>query len=325
MKMFFCSARATLLLVVILSFLTCKKNPTQPEPVALNRILFISNKENSQQNSLFTMKPDGSDAVKMATNEGYLYFQASWSPDLNHIVVAGWPPLPPGRRLDWTELYILGIEGSLQYRLTWSGQNAVWSPDGAQIAFERYGSLHIYAGIYIIDVDGSNERELKLDPFTIVHILDWSRDGKRLFVMVEKYVEGDSRPQSWELYEMDVKGNLIKQITDTKEIWEYDAYWSPDESKIAFSTMGLYRDIYVMNADGTNPNIITPTGQKIIGRFRWSSDGSGLTFDWRKRIGSYESSREWTNIFTINIDGTELKKITFDDSTNTVNVVADWR
>lgn len=325
MKFFYPRAKATVMLAVTLSFFACKKNPTQPEPVTLNRILFISNKENSQQKGLFTMKPDGSDVVKMATNEGYLYFQASWSPDLNLIVAAGWPPLPPGRRMEWTELYILDSDGGLQYRLAWSGEDAVWSPDGGQIAFERYGPLHIYAGIYVIDVDGSNERELKVEPHTIVHILDWSRDGKRLLVMVEKYVEGDSRPQSWELYEMDANGNLVKQITDTKDIWEYDAYWSPDESKIAFSTMGLYRDIYVMNADGTNPQIITPLGQKIITHFLWSMDGSQIAFSWQKRQARIGPDLNWTNIYVINADGAAVKQITFDDSTNAVNIATDWR
>lgn len=270
------------------------------------------------------MKPDGSD-IKRLTKDSYSYFEASWSPDLSLIAASGMPPLQGPQRLEWFEIYILDSLGTFLDRLTWNGRNPIWSPDGKQIAFERQGPIGNYAGIYIIDADGTNERKINIDPYTIIHIWDWSKDGEKVLTMVEEYVEGSSRAESYELYEMDLNGNLVQQITNTRDLREYDARWSPDDTKITFSTIGLYRDIYIINSDGTDSYTILPPGQKKIGGFRWSPDGSRIAFEWYGESGRFEKYREWTNVHVISTDGTELTQITFDDSTDIVNVVADWR
>ncbi|MFB0516264.1 MAG: TolB family protein [Candidatus Neomarinimicrobiota bacterium] len=227
--------------------------------------------------------------------------------------------------MEWFEIYILDKSGNHRYRLTWNGQHPVWSPDGKQIAFERQDAIGNYEGIYIIDADGTDERRLNRDPYTIVHIWDWSDDGQRLLVTGEKYVAGSSRPESYELYEMDLNGNLIKQITDTKDIREYDAKWSSDNKKIAYSTVGLYRDIYIISPDSANPELITPSGDNKIGSFRWSPDALRIAFTQYGQFGRDDQRKEWANIHVINTDGTGLTQITFDDSTDIINNVTDWR
>jgi len=323
-----CPKLASLLTIMILLSPSCKKNPTEiipPDPEPINRILFLSNSDSLQQSDLFTMNPDGSEIIRLTNDEYSYFFGASWSPDLSRIAVSGWPPLPPGQRLEWFEIYILENSGNFLYRLTWNGRNPVWSPDGKQLAFDRQGAIGNYEGIYIIDADGRNERKLNRDPYAIIHIQDWSKDGKRLLVIVERIKEGEPFPLSYELHEMDLNGNLIKQITDTKDVREFDARWSPDESKIAFSTIGLYRDVYVMNSDGSGVQKITPAGEKEIGHFCWSPDLSQIAFDWRKNTGRFETRKEWVNVFTIHVNGSGLAQITSDDFTNIRNLAMDWR
>ncbi len=298
----------------------CGKNPADP-PADINeeRILFISASDNLGRSDLFTMNPDGSD-VKRLTEDDYSYFEASWSPDLSRIVATGMPPAL--KRESW-DIYILDSSGNHRYRLA-GGGNPVWSPDGKQIAFENH-AFGIYFGISIIDADGTDERKLNQDPYTIIHIWDWSKDGQRMLVTGEKYVEGSPWPESYELYEMDLNGNLIKQITDTKDIREYDAKWSGDENKIAFSTIGAYRDIYIMNSHSVDLKVITPSGENKLGHFRWSPDDLKIAFTWYGQCGRYDKFKEWANIYVINVDGTGLTQITFDDSTDIINEITNWR
>ena len=78
--------------------------------------------------------------------------------------------------------------------------------------------------------------------------------------------------------------------------------WSPDGSKIAFSS---YRDgkgdIYVMNADGSDVKKITDDEFGEVGP-TWSPDGSRIAFSSRRDHRSY--------IYVINADGSNLTRIT---------------
>lgn len=326
LRLSFDLVKTATVVALLLSFHACSKNPTRSDPPdPLNKILFISITDSFASSGLFTMKPDGTDIKKLTADE-ISYLDACWSPDMTRIAASGMPNLAPPQMPEWFEIYMLDSLGNHLYRLTWNGHYPVWSPDGKRIIFERQGPVGNYAGLYMINADGTGEYPLDIDySSSILHVWDWSNDGQRLLTTAVKYVEGSSRPVSYELYEMDLGGNLKKQITDTDDIMEYDAKWSPDNSKITFSTIGLYRDIYVMNADGTGLKIITPAGENKIEAFRWSPDGSMVAFGWAKEIGSFESRREWADIFTINTDGTGSTRITDVDSTNNINRVTDWR
>ena len=269
------------------------------------------------------MNPDGSD-VRRLTEDDLSYVEASWSPNRQLIAASGMPFLPPPQRQEWLEIYILDSSGEHKYRLTWNGRHPVWSPDGKRVAFERQGPLGDYEGIYIIDADGKNEREISRDSYKIIHIWDWSSDGQRLLVTAEQYIEGSSIPESYELFEMDLNGNLTRQITDTEDIREYDAQWSSSNNIIAYSTIGLYRHIYIIDSDSVYADPITPSGDNKISVFRWAPDDQEIAFTWYDQSGSNNERREWANIYTVHINGNELTQITFADSTDNVNIVTDW-
>ena len=55
----------------------------------------------------------------------------------------------------------------------------VWSPDGAQIAFDRDFDL------WIMDADGGNPRQITDDPGIDGHA-DWSPDGSRIVLASEQ-------------------------------------------------------------------------------------------------------------------------------------------
>lgn len=88
---------------------------------------------------------------------------------------------------------------------------------------------------------------------------------------------------------------------------DYQAIWSPDGKRIAFTSS---RDkgnseIYVMDADGTN-QVNLSAHKAIEDTPQWSPDGNKLLF---------RSTRDGgLNLFVMNIDGTDLLQLTKGDS-----------
>lgn len=129
-----------------------------------------------------------------------------------------------------------------------------WSPDGKRVVFDssRHGPNPDGTGnreIYVIDIDGSNERRLTDDPGTDMDA-EWSPDGSRIAFQSD-------RAGQFDIYVMDADGGGLVRLTEDPD---YDASptWSPDGTMIAFETKrdGDF-EIYVMNADGTGQRNVT--------------------------------------------------------------------
>jgi Tol biopolymer transport system component len=82
--------------------------------------------------------------------------------------------------------------------------------------------------------------------------------------------------------------------------------WSPDGRQITF--MRWFEDpgvweVYVMNADGTNPKKLTRIGKRYFGPV-WSPDGTKIAF------GAWEEDKQETNVWVMNGDGSNAREIT---------------
>jgi TolB protein len=80
------------------------------------------------------------------------------------------------------------------------------------------------------------------------------------------------------------------------------AMWSPDGKKIAFNTnRDGNQEIYVMDADGSNPTNLTNAPDSVEGLATWSPNGRRLAF-YSDRPGKKDifvielSGGDWTNI-----------------------------
>ena len=177
-----------------------------------------------------------------------------------------------------SEIYVMNSFGNGQTRLTdyeESDGAAVWSPNGRQIAFDRAtfnrkGEANYE--VYVMDADGSNQRNLTRHPASDA-LLNWSPDGSQIAFDSDR--DGDLN-----VYVMDADGGNIRQLTRTK--FATAPKWSPDGSQIAFEAalgLGHGRQVYVMNADGTNRwQVSEPIPDAVMFVEGWSPDGTQIMY-----------------------------------------------
>lgn len=125
----------------------------------------------------------------------------------------------------------------------------------------------------------------------------------------------------FDIYITDLKGNIKKQLTNSPG-YDAEATVSPDGSKIVFTSIRSGDlELYTMNVDGNNVKQIT-TGLGYDGGAFFSPDGKKLVFR-ASRPTTPEEIKDYKDLlkeglvtpihmelYTCNIDGTDLVKIT---------------
>jgi Tol biopolymer transport system component len=123
------------------------------------------------------------------------------------------------------------------------------------------------------------------------------------------------------IWTMNPDGSNPTRLTDNKSrtdklpifvpVYDTSPVWSPDGTRIAFlSNRDYLVGIYIMNADGSNAHLITDKVQDPAS-VAWSPDGTKIAFSGGIRlvIGVDKPSIQ---IYTVNIDGSQLAKLTSD-------------
>jgi TolB protein len=157
-----------------------------------------------------------------------------------------------------------------------------WSPDGAEIVFNRYTNGN--QNIYVMCADGSRIRRLTSDGSSSGPA--WSPDGSRIVFAREAAGHAD-------IYQMKANGTDVTRLTH-EALRAYGPVWSPRDSRIAFVSDASRID--VMRTDGSDLRRIGPENAALA---RWSPDGSKIAF-----VNETNGS-----IDVINRDGTGLRQI----------------
>jgi len=126
-----------------------------------------------------------------------------------------------------------------------------------------------------------------------------------------KLVFGTLHAGEDEIWVMNPDGSDRRNLTrhDGRKISDIDPRWSPDGRRIAFSTdatdvEGAGRQIWVMNADGSNPRQLTHM-PGFSQSPSWTADGQQIVFD------NYNAGA--LDVYRINDDGTGLVNLTNND------------
>lgn len=121
-----------------------------------------------------------------------------------------------------------------------------------------------------------------------------------------------------DVYVMDSDGSNQRQLTfgsknpinDSRRTDIWGPLWSPDGNRIAFAgtlEYGTY-NLYLMHSDGTRVTKVFGTSKFDVDVLTWSPDGTKIAFS--NSCGSIDGSLCPIDIYTVNLDGTELMKIT---------------
>ena len=261
------------------------------------------------------MDIDGSNVVKVAGQAGS-EFDGAWSPDGEWIVYRD-----STRGInDDDEVFVARADGSERRNLTNDPSNdwgPDWSPDGRTIAFNSDRGGGSIRG-YLVEPDGSGLREIDVDAW--VEYPSFSPDGSKIAYMGHEGTD-------YEIYVADLATGAVDRQTDSpgSDGWPV---WSPDGRTIAFTSErddcrfapddqecwrtgenDEYHDIWLMDADGSDPRRVSPE----IGQFvAWSPDSTHLLISGHA-------------LFVVRTDGTGRLELRADGIDRALGGIPDWR
>jgi TolB protein len=232
----------------------------------------------SSTSQIVAAHPDGTDRHTITTNAAPSWFPA-WSPAGDRIAYVY--EAPSGLQI-WTT----NADGSANHALTTIGNSLApsWSHDGRRIAFAHMTSTNRTFKIWVMDVDGSNARQVTNTTSAAIdeNVPRWSPDDQQLVYtsnergtyeiwMTDVTTGADRKPLTTSYYDSTLRANIEQKVPA----------WSPDGSKIVYWSgvegndprPNLPRDVWIMNADGSEQQRLVAGDDP-----NWSPDGKTVIF-----------------------------------------------
>jgi hypothetical protein len=320
---------------------SCNKDiagpPDPPQKLVINRILFISNRDNPRSSQIYSMNPDGSDIRRITYPiDSITYLFAVWSPDLQKIAVV-WNYLDIRRR-EFPMLSVIDTAGTLLYILCSTCYPAppVWLPDGNEIAYTVPKSYSNVVPQIVATTIGGNTRQITNFGLRATPTIDTSAmpircNNQDLLIILRfdsTYYDSMNRKGSvrWgSMAEVDLSGNIIRTIFEDKKKELLVADISR-RSEIVFSywRYGSITGLFLLAANGQplyqlgdelfflNDNLVYGNGNE------WSPDGNEIAFS---VIQEGRTRKGW--VYSTDRAGKTIQLLTPDSSS--VNEVVDWR
>lgn len=244
------------------------------------------------------MNADGT-GLKQLTFDYVRHFYPSMSPDGKSVVYSAY------REDNVFEIYEVNIATGNIKRLT--NRLGVLtapeiSPDGSQIIFTRWTAQSDRYLIWTMDRNGNNAGNISglegWDP-------TWSPDGKH--VLYAANLNGSNQ-----LYTVKVTDN---SSSERKQVGSYNALrgrsdWSPDGQLIVtYSGQSWKREVYIMDADGSDQRQLTPSGGNSQGP-SISPDNKWVAFT---AYFDHPDDIHGCEIYIIRTDGSDLRRLTDND------------
>lgn len=231
--------------------------------------------------AIFVMNADGSEARRVTNTEvggdaPVQYYNDSspvWEPDGERIAFLS------DRANRYREIFLINPDGTGLIQVTFRDAhhwNLGWTPDSRRIVFDGREDRFPYAannpkwGMYSIRVSGGryswgddlrvlrNETTSSMEYDSAI-----SPDGRTIvFLLAQRDPELKKSLQGLALAQLDTTDGGLRVIEDTITILpggsRHSVTWSPDGTRMAFvSARDGHAEIYVMNADGSDPRRLT--------------------------------------------------------------------
>ena len=149
--------------------------------------------------------------------------------------------------------------------------------------------------VWVMDRNGGNPRQVVAgsgwDP-------TWSPDGTRLLFASERSGQN-------QLWVVNLDGSGLRKVSDLPAI-RGRSDWSSLDQIVTYSGTPWNRELFLMNADGSNTRQLTPTGGNSQGP-SFSPDGQWVAF-----TAYFDKFNDihGCEIYIIRVDGTDLRRLT---------------
>jgi len=272
--------------------------------------------------------------------------QPRWSPAGRELVVA----IPHGAtcRIELLSLETFSRRVLISPPASMFDDAPAFSPDGRSIAFVRHRNP-LSGDLFTMPVEGGAPTRLTRDDAVVKGQLAWSPDGRIIFssdregsrslvriaatggspvpLPIESAtspaLDGSGRRLAYvkavrdvQIFELDLTrpGDALHVIAPSSRD-DVAPQFSPDGRQLAFASArsGLSTDIWVANADGSNPFRLTFNDRFETGSPRWSPDGQLIAFD--------SSANDMFHVFVIRAVGGSARRLTDDPS---IDAVPAW-
>ncbi|HMZ06442.1 MAG TPA: hypothetical protein PK078_02410 [Anaerolineales bacterium] len=271
------------------------ENPISSTGEPTGKIAFVCQVFKAQaSNQICIINADGTAFRRLTTDNTRQHYYPSIAPDGNSVIYAAF------REPNIYEIYEMDITSGAVTQLTERLGNLNGpeiSPDGTLIAFKlSSGNTN---QIWLMNRDGS-------DPHPIPNATGWdptwSPEGTSILFASD--MQG-----AIQLYRIRLDGSELLKISDLPAI-RGRSDWSPNgQFIVTYSGEPWKRDVYIMNSDGSNARMLTPTGGNSQGP-SISPDGQWVAFT------SYFDQYRVDNgceIYIMRVDGTDVRRLTEND------------
>ena len=255
---------------------------------------------------IYLMDSDGSNLIQLTNDKADHELNLNldrkynpWSPDGSKLLF-----LQSSSGGEIWNLYVMGIDGENKLLLAngrFSFNGVSWSPDGKHIGYVLNESPNpqetFSPGIYVVDTDGNNPRELKKyvpqnESLGVPYY--WSSDGQSIIFVTSK-----DNGQHQTVYEFNLRTDTLLQ-KETLKPGVMD--WQNDVSLI------WDKDFVWQYSDGTSNTLAWNNSSCLVDVTR-SSHGNFA-------IGAYCPDRQNFKLYWTNSDGSTIKQI-LDSSKST--------
>lgn len=273
---------------------TSEPTPTSDPEIPSGKIAYVCQIFKVQVgDQICIMNADGSNQRRLTSEDYTRHFYPSMAPDGNSVVYV---------QFGGQNVYNI-------YEMTLDGENTQItdglgvltapeiSPDGSQIAFTHWSAKTNKYAIWAVDRDGSNPREVSphgWDP-------TWSPDG-------EKILFASDHNGTVKMYIVTLDDGSITQVNNMTYL-RGRTDWSINDEIVTYSGKPWNRELYLMNADGSNVQQITPSGGNSQGP-SFSPDGNWVTFTAYFDLYGDDHGCE---IYIMRTDGSDLRRLTDND------------
>jgi Tol biopolymer transport system component len=252
------------------------------------RIAFVSARDGNDE--IYVINADGTGLTRLTDDPGSDFYPA-WSPDGSRIAFTS-------SRDGHQNIYVMNADGSGVTQLTTSttaygSQAPAWC--GTKIAYMSDAYIQAFPDVYVMNEDGTGQTRLTIGNATFDQYPTWSPTCAQIAFTQDPGGKD-------QISVMNADGTGVTTLTAGPGKNTRPA-WSPDGTRIAFSSDRdspiNSTDIYVMNADGTQPTRVTVTASFHMYDFpAWSPDGTQLLF--------WASVAPTRGLYLVNADGSGL-------------------